>query len=121
MLACTQFGAQVIGSDIDFLMIQACTKPSQFGQKTRIKGKSFKENFEKYTLTAKLLYFTKIKPNNLNFAQSIFLLCTQFGALVIGSDTDFLTVNGSSQYQNVNSWSKLRVKGESFKGNFLII
>ena len=98
MLACTQFSAQVIGSDIDFLMIQACTKPSQFGQKTRIKGK---ENFEKYTLTAKLLYFTKIKPNNLNFAQSIFLLCTQFGAQVIGSDTDFLTVQASTKTSTV--------------------
>ena len=55
MLACAQFGAQVIGSDIDFLMVHARTKPSRVGQKKRIKGESFKGNFEQYTLTAKLL------------------------------------------------------------------
>ena len=31
-LLCTQFGTQVIGSDIDFLMVQTCTKPSSVGQ-----------------------------------------------------------------------------------------
>ena len=55
LLACAQFGAQVIGSDIDFLMVHARTKPSRVGQKKRIKGESFKGNFEQYTLTAKLL------------------------------------------------------------------
>ena len=32
LLACAQFGAQVIGSDIDFLMVYDRTKPSRVGQ-----------------------------------------------------------------------------------------
>lgn len=55
LLACAQFGAQVIGSDIDFLMVHARTKPSRVGQKKRIKGESFRGNFEQYNLTAKLI------------------------------------------------------------------
>ena len=55
LLACTQFGAQVIGSDIDFLMVHALTKPSRVGQKKRIKVESIEGNFEQYTFDPLLL------------------------------------------------------------------
>ena len=55
LVAAAQFGAQVIGSDIDFLMVHARTKPSRVGQTKRIKGESFKGNFEQYNLSAKLI------------------------------------------------------------------
>ena len=44
-----------MGSDIDFLMVHARTKPSRVGQKKRIKGESFKGNFEQYSLNSKLV------------------------------------------------------------------
>ena len=53
-MACAQFGAQVIGSDIDYLMVHARTKPSRKGQKKR-KGESFKGNFQQYQLESKLI------------------------------------------------------------------
>ena len=55
LLACAQFGGQVCGSDIDFLMVHARTKPSRVGQKKRIKGESFKGNFQQYQLSSKLI------------------------------------------------------------------
>ena len=55
LLACAQFGGQVMGSDIDFLMVHARTKPSRVGQKKRIKGESFRGNFQQYQLEAKLI------------------------------------------------------------------
>ena len=55
LLACAQFGGQVVGSDIDFLMVHARTKPSRVGQKKRIKGESFKGNFQQYQLSSKLI------------------------------------------------------------------
>ena len=54
LLACAQFGAQVLGSDIDYLMVHARTKPSRKGQKKR-KGESFKGNFQQYQLESKLI------------------------------------------------------------------
>ena len=44
-----------MGSDIDFLMVHARTKPSRVGQKKRIKGESFRGNFQQYQLEAKLI------------------------------------------------------------------
>ena len=37
-----QFGARVLGSDIDYLMLHAKTKPSRVGQKKRTKGEHLK-------------------------------------------------------------------------------
>ncbi len=55
LLASAQFGAQVIGSDIDYLMVHARTKPSRVGQKKRIKGESFRGNFDQYSLQSKMV------------------------------------------------------------------
>ena len=55
LIACAQFGAQVMGSDIDFLMVHARTKPSRVGQKKRFKSESFRGNFNQYQLNSKLL------------------------------------------------------------------
>ena len=45
LIACAKFGAQVMGSDIDFLMVHARTKPSRVGQKKHFKRESFRDNF----------------------------------------------------------------------------
>ena len=55
LIACAKFGAQVMGSDIDFLMVHARTKPSRVGQKKRFKSESFRGNFNQYQLDSKLL------------------------------------------------------------------
>jgi tRNA (guanine10-N2)-methyltransferase len=55
LLACAQFGAHVMGSDIDYLMIHARTKPSRVGEKKRKKGESFRANFDQVNLGSKLI------------------------------------------------------------------
>ena len=49
-LACAQFGARVLGSDIDFLMLHARTRPSRKGQKRRAVDESVRANFEQVGL-----------------------------------------------------------------------
>ncbi len=55
LLAAAAFGGHVLGSDIDFLMMHARTKPSRVGQKKRKSDESFKGNFEQYNLESKLV------------------------------------------------------------------
>jgi tRNA (guanine10-N2)-methyltransferase len=42
IVAAAEFGACVLGSDIDYLMLHAKTKPSRVGQKKRTKGEHLK-------------------------------------------------------------------------------
>jgi tRNA (guanine10-N2)-methyltransferase len=42
IVAAAEFGASVLGSDIDYLMLHAKTKPSRVGQKKRTKGEHLK-------------------------------------------------------------------------------
>lgn len=50
MLTCAQFGAFVMGSDIDFLMLHARTRPSRANQKKRRKNESMLGNFKQHNL-----------------------------------------------------------------------
>ena len=43
-------GGNVSGSDIDFLMLHARTRPSRVGQKKRADDEAMKANFEQYDL-----------------------------------------------------------------------
>lgn len=55
LIAAAAVGAYVMGSDIDYLMVHARTRPSRVGQKKRKSGESFKGNFEQYKLGHKLV------------------------------------------------------------------
>ena len=50
MLTCAQFGALVMGSDIDFLMVHARTRPSRVNEKKRRKNESILGNFKEHGL-----------------------------------------------------------------------
>ncbi|TRY78197.1 hypothetical protein TCAL_06763 [Tigriopus californicus] len=54
-VAAAQFGAFILGSDIDFLVIHAKTRPSRWKQKIRAQDESMKANFQQYGLAAKYL------------------------------------------------------------------
>ena len=60
-----------MGSDIDFLMVHARTKPSRVGQKKRIKGESFRGNFQQYQLEAKLIDVIVGDASNYPWSQKI--------------------------------------------------
>lgn len=51
LIAAGLFGSYVLGSDIDFLMLHARTKPSRISQKIRAKDESVKANMEQYNLS----------------------------------------------------------------------
>lgn len=50
LIGAALFGSYTIGSDIDFLMLHARTKPSRVTQKVRDKDESVKANMEQYQL-----------------------------------------------------------------------
>ena len=49
----SQFGGFVFGSDIDYLMLHAKTRPSRKGQKRRSQDEKFRANFEQYGLASR--------------------------------------------------------------------
>lgn len=48
LVAAAKFGAFVVGSDIDYLMLHARTRPSRITQKTREKDESIRTNLRQY-------------------------------------------------------------------------
>ncbi len=55
LLAAARFGAFVLGTDIDYLMLHARTRPSRVGMKRRAQDESIIANFEQYGLESKFL------------------------------------------------------------------
>ncbi|XP_072929395.1 tRNA (guanine(10)-N(2))-methyltransferase homolog [Epargyreus clarus] len=55
LIAAAHFGAHVWGSDIDFLMLHARTKPTRVRQKARAKDESIRSNMRQYGSAAKYL------------------------------------------------------------------
>ena len=55
MLTCAQFGALATGSDIDFMMLHARTRPSRVNEKERKKNESILGNFEQQGLESRFL------------------------------------------------------------------
>lgn len=51
LVAAAKFGSYVIGSDIDYLMLHAKTRPSRIRQKVREKDESVHANMVQYSLT----------------------------------------------------------------------
>lgn len=51
LVAAAEFGGHVFGTDIDYLMLHARTKPSRITQKTREDDESVKANMEQYNLS----------------------------------------------------------------------
>lgn len=50
LIGAAKFGSYVIGSDIDFLMLHARTRPSRIQQKVREKDESVRANMNQYSL-----------------------------------------------------------------------
>ncbi|KAM3956281.1 LOW QUALITY PROTEIN: tRNA (guanine(10)-N(2))-methyltransferase homolog [Aphomia sociella] len=48
LVAAAHFGAYVLGSDIDFMMLHARTRPTRVGQKERKKDESIRSNMRQY-------------------------------------------------------------------------
>ncbi|XP_043272305.1 tRNA (guanine(10)-N2)-methyltransferase homolog isoform X2 [Venturia canescens] len=48
LVAASQFGAYILGTDIDFLMLHARTRPSRITQKTRTEDESIAANMKQY-------------------------------------------------------------------------
>ncbi|XP_026759576.2 tRNA (guanine(10)-N2)-methyltransferase homolog [Galleria mellonella] len=48
LVAAAHFGAYVLGSDIDFMMLHARTRPTRVGQKVRNKDESIRANMRQY-------------------------------------------------------------------------
>ncbi|KAI4457392.1 rna methylase-related [Holotrichia oblita] len=55
LVAAAQFGGYVLGTDIDYLMLHARTRPSRITQKERDKDESVKANMAQYNLDHKYL------------------------------------------------------------------
>ena len=55
LVAAAEFGGFVVGSDIDYLMLHARTRPSRVGQKRRAEDESMLANFEQYGLAHRYL------------------------------------------------------------------
>ena len=55
LIAAAQFGGFVLGTDIDFLMVHARTRPSRQGMKKRAVDESMRSNFEQYGLQDRYL------------------------------------------------------------------
>ncbi|CAH1183253.1 unnamed protein product [Phaedon cochleariae] len=55
LVAAAQFGAYVFGTDIDYLMLHARTRPSRITQKEREKDESIKANMKQYNLENRYL------------------------------------------------------------------
>ncbi|KAL3279515.1 hypothetical protein HHI36_017024 [Cryptolaemus montrouzieri] len=55
LVAAAQFGGYVLGTDIDYLMLHAKTRPSRKKQKVREKDESIKANMQQYKLSARYI------------------------------------------------------------------
>ncbi|CAG9826079.1 unnamed protein product [Diabrotica balteata] len=55
LVAAAQFGGYVLGTDIDYLMLHARTRPSRISQKSRAKDESIRANMEQYNLQHRYL------------------------------------------------------------------
>lgn len=51
LIAAAKFGSYVMGSDIDYLMLHALTRPSRIKQKVREKDESIRANMNQYSLS----------------------------------------------------------------------
>ena len=55
LLTSAQFGAYVVGNDIDYMTIHARSRPSRVSQKKRLKGENMVGNFKQYDLEKRYL------------------------------------------------------------------
>ncbi|XP_059054562.1 tRNA (guanine(10)-N2)-methyltransferase homolog [Achroia grisella] len=55
LVAAAHFGAYVLGSDIDFMMLHARTRPTRVGQKERHKDESIRANMKQYGTESRYL------------------------------------------------------------------
>ncbi|KAI8421215.1 hypothetical protein MSG28_008278 [Choristoneura fumiferana] len=55
LVAAAHFGAYVYGSDIDYMMLHAKTRPTRVGQKVRAKEESIRGNMQQYGTRSKYL------------------------------------------------------------------
>ncbi|XP_057651094.1 tRNA (guanine(10)-N2)-methyltransferase homolog [Diorhabda carinulata] len=77
LVAAAQFGGYVIGTDIDYLMLHARTRPSRIKQKMREKDESIKANMKQYNLEHKYL---DVMVND--FSVSFWKDTVQFDAII---------------------------------------